>query len=65
MNGVNFYSEQRKFYDKQNNEVLSNTGLSAQNIFALPLVAGFSMTWLIEAYAMHKKVIYMNFCGNN
>jgi len=29
MNGVNFYSEQRKFHDKQDNEVLSATSLSA------------------------------------
>ena len=29
------------------------------------IVAGFSTTCLIEAYAMRKKVLYMNFCGNN
>ena len=29
------------------------------------IVAGFSTTCLIEAYAMGKKVLYMNFCGNN
>jgi hypothetical protein len=29
------------------------------------IVAGFSTTCLIEAYAMCKKVLYMNFCGNN
>ncbi|MDB4619142.1 hypothetical protein OAH15_00475 [bacterium] len=29
------------------------------------IVAGFSTTCLIEAYAMRKKVLYMNFCGSN
>ena len=29
------------------------------------IVAGFSTTCLIEAYAMRKKVLYMNFFGNN
>jgi hypothetical protein len=29
------------------------------------IIAGFSTTCLIEAYAMGKKVLYMNFCGNN
>jgi len=29
------------------------------------IIAGFSTTCLIEAYAMRKKVLYMNFCGNN
>ncbi|MDB2389761.1 hypothetical protein N9X12_00855 [Alphaproteobacteria bacterium] len=29
------------------------------------IVAGFSTTCLIEAYAMRKKVLYMNFVGNN
>ncbi len=29
------------------------------------IVAGFSTTCLIEAYAMRKKVLYVNFCGNN
>ena len=29
------------------------------------IVAGFSTTCLIEAYAKQKKVLYMNFCGNN
>jgi len=29
------------------------------------IVAGFSTTCLIEAYAMRKKVLYLNFCGNN
>ena len=29
------------------------------------IIAGFSTTCLIEAYAMRKKILYMNFCGNN
>jgi hypothetical protein len=29
------------------------------------IIAGFSTTCLIEAYAMRKKVLYMNFFGNN
>lgn len=29
------------------------------------IIAGFSTTCLIEAYAMGKKVLYINFCGNN
>ncbi len=29
------------------------------------IIAGFSTTCLIEAYAMGKKILYMNFCGNN
>ena len=29
------------------------------------VIAGFSTTCLIEAYAMGKKVLYMNFCGSN
>ena len=29
------------------------------------IIAGFSTTCLIEAYAMRKKVLYMNFCGSN
>ena len=29
------------------------------------IIAGFSTTCLIEAYAMQKKILYMNFCGNN
>ena len=29
------------------------------------LIAGFSTTCLIEAYAMRKKILYMNFCGND
>jgi hypothetical protein len=29
------------------------------------VIAGFSTTCLIEAYAMRKKVLYMNFCGSN
>jgi hypothetical protein len=29
------------------------------------IIAGFSSTCLIEAYAMGKKILYMNFCGNN
>ncbi|MDC1238152.1 hypothetical protein N8Z55_00155 [Pseudomonadales bacterium] len=29
------------------------------------IVAGFATTCLIEAYAMRKKVLYINFCGNN
>ena len=29
------------------------------------IVAGFSTTCLIEAYAMRKKILYMNFCGHN
>tara|TARA_B110000008_G_scaffold190128_1_gene188891 strand:+ start:688 stop:1866 length:1179 start_codon:yes stop_codon:yes gene_type:complete len=29
------------------------------------IIAGFSTTCLIEAYAMEKKILYMNFCGNN
>ena len=32
---------------------------------ARTVIAGFSTTCLIEAYAMRKKVLYMNFCGNN
>ena len=29
------------------------------------IIAGFSTTCLIEAYGMRKKILYMNFCGNN
>ncbi len=29
------------------------------------IIAGFSTTCLIEAYAMRKKVLYMNFCGHD
>ena len=29
------------------------------------IIAGFSTKCLIEAYAMRKKILYMNFCGNN
>ena len=29
------------------------------------IIAGFSTTCLIEAYAMRKKIIFTNFCGND
>ena len=29
------------------------------------IIAGFSTTCLIEAYAMRKKIMFMNFCGND
>lgn len=29
------------------------------------IIAGFSTTCLVEAYAMRKKILYINFCGNN
>ena len=47
-----------------------DVNFSQQNIYpvmqsAEVVIASFSTTCLIEAYAMGKKILYMNFCGHN